>query len=347
MKIAGLKVAHPSRVVTNRAIEDMVSEHSAGLNEPDLREVLRRINFFLTYSGSKQRRWLADDEIPFVLLSQAVDEAIAEAQLRRSEIDLIIYTGVDRGFLEPAMAYMIGAALGMPRAHCFDIVDACMSWTRAAFVVSSLLSTSQYKNALIVNCEFNMRAEGRVNPRCFSLQHVDEVEWNLAAYTLGEAATATLLVKDDARPWEFHFSSEAQYSDLCSVPLDAYAGYCEDQPRLGRNGPNHFHSFASEMFRVGKPHALDIFNRLSVPRDEIKAILPHAASMQAWWEMGCKLGVQDKIRFIYPDYGNLVSASVPVALAQAREEGAVQDGEWVAGWVGSAGMSFASFAFRL
>jgi 3-oxoacyl-[acyl-carrier-protein] synthase III len=347
MKIAGLKAAVPSRTVTNRNIEDMVGQYSTELGERDLREALRRISFFLTYSGSRERRWLSDGEVPFDLLSHAVSDAIAEAQLQRSEIDLIVYTGVDRGFLEPAMAYLIGAALGMPQAHGFDIVDACMSWTRATFVVSSLLSTSQYRNALIVNCEFNMRADGRVNPRCFRLGHVDEVEWNLAAYTLGEAASATVLVRDNARPWEFHFDSEAQYSDLCSVPLDAYAGYCEPQPRLGRNGPNYFHSFASEMFRVGKPHAIDIFNRLSIPHDAIKAIFPHAASMQAWWEMGTKLGVQDKIQFIYPELGNLVSASVPVALARARDTGTVREGDQLAGWVGSAGMSFASFAFEL
>jgi len=347
MKIAGIKAALPSRIVSNRHIEDMVNEHSTALSERDLREALRRINFFLTYSGSKERRWLSDGETPFELLSQAVNEAIAEAQLQRSEIALIIYTGVDRGFLEPAMAYLIGAALGMPQAHCFDIVDACMSWTRAAFVASSLFSTGQYKNALIVNCEFNMRRDGRVNPRCFRLEQSDQVEWNLAAYTLGEAASATVLVRDDARPWEFHFSNAAQHSDLCSVPMDAYEGYCKPEPRLGRNGANYFHSFASEMFRVGKPHAIDIFKRLSLPHAEIKAIFPHAASLQAWWEMGTQLGVQDKIRFIYPDLGNLVSASVPVALARARDAGTVREGDQLAGWVGSAGMSFASFAFQL
>lgn len=347
MKIAAIKAAIPSRTVTNRDIEDMVSMHSTGLDDHDMREALRRISFFLAYSGSRKRCWLSEDEKPIDLLSQAVSDAIVEAQLQRSEIDLIVYTGVDRGFLEPAMAYLIGAALGMPQAHCFDIVDACMSWTRAAFVVSNLLHAGQYKNALVVNCEFNMRADGRVNPRCFRLSHTDDVEWNLAAYTLGEAASATVLVRDDTNPWEFHFGSEAQYSDLCSVPLDAYNEYCEPRPRLACNGPNYFHSFASEMFRVGKPHAIDIFSRLSVPREDIKAIFPHAASMQAWWEMGTKLGVQDKIQFIYPDLGNLVSASVPVALARARDTGTVREGDQIAGWVGSAGMSFASFALRL
>lgn len=347
MRIVGLNASVPSRIVSNREIERMVVENSRSLDETALNEALRRINFFLTFSGSKERRWAADGETPWDLLSAAVNESLRQAQLRPAEIDLIIYTGVDRGFLEPAMAYMVGKALGMPDAHCFDIIDACMSWTRAAFIVSNLMTTNTYRKALIVNCEFSMRAGGRVVPGCFCLTESGQVEWNLAAYTLGEAASATILVKDDKRPWEFHFSSANEASDLCSVPLEDYSLYCQPTHRLGRNGANRFYSFASEMFNYGKPYAVDIFKKLNIPCDSIKAIFPHAASTQAFWEMGCKLNIQHKIYFIYPTYGNLVSASIPVALAKAREEKVVRQGDNCVGWVGSAGMSFASFSFEL
>jgi acyl-CoA:acyl-CoA alkyltransferase len=347
MKIAGIKAVLPSRVVTNRHIEEMVRQQSPNLEEQDLRKALRRVSLFLVYSGSQQRRWLASDETPFTLLSQAVTGALSEAQLRPDEIDLVIYTGVDRGFLEPAMAYMVASAFGMPNAHCFDVIDACMSWARSAFIAYNLLSSGKYRKVLIVNCEFNMRLGGRINPKCFKLNTVEQVNWNFAAYTLGEAASATILVRDDENPWEFHFSSANQYNDLCSIPLEGYTDYCEPRPLLALNGADCFHSSASEMFKVGKPYAIDIFKNLSIPYADIRAIFPHAASQQLWWEMGKELGVQDKIEFIYPELGNVVSASVPVALARAREAGHIHQNDWLAGWVGSAGMSFASFTFRL
>lgn len=346
MKITGIKAVLPSKIVSNRDIQNMIVEHSESLDKDQLDRALRRISFFLAFSGAKERRWLDEAESPFELLSIAVRDALTEAQLKPSEIDLIIYTGVDRGFLEPAMAYLVGAALGMRHAHCFDIVDACMSWTRAAYVVSNLIAAKAYKKVLIVNCEFSMRQGGRANPACFCLTSSEQAEWNLAAYTIGEAASATVLV-DGGSPWDFHFSSVNDYSDLCSVPLDSYQLYCKATDKLGRNGENKFYSFASEMFNVGKPHAISIFEQLKAPVETIKAIFPHAASMQAWWEVGCELKVQDKIQFIYPDYGNVVSASVPVALARARDRGVVQAGDLCAGWVGSAGLSFASFSFHL
>jgi acyl-CoA:acyl-CoA alkyltransferase len=347
MKIAGINAVLPSKIVTNDDIKEMVRQQSPGLDAGDLRKALKKIGLFLNYSGSNERRWLNDGETPFSLLSSAITEALKESQLSPSDIDLVIYTGVDRGFLEPAMAYMVASAFGMPNAHCFDVLDACMSWTRSAFIASALLTGGQYEKILIVNCEFNMRAGGRTNPKCFELKGTEEVSWNFAAYTIGEAASATVLVRDDANPWEFNFSSANQHNDLCSVPLEGYTNYCEPRPLLGLNGPNVFHSSASEMFNVGKPHALEVFKRLSVPFDNIRAIFPHAASKQLWWELGNMLGVQDKIEFIYPELGNVVSASVPVALARARESGRVSEGDWLAGWIGSAGMSFSSFAFKL
>jgi hypothetical protein len=49
---------------------------------------------------------------------------------------------------------------------------------------------------------------------------------------------------------------------------------------------------------------------------------------------------------MYPDYGNLVSASVPAGLAVAIADGLVRRGDRLAGGVGSAGMSFAAYTFR-
>lgn len=347
MRLTGIKAVLPSRTVDNQNIRSMVADYSSHMSQEDLRAALNRIDFYLTYSAADQRRWLDEGEAPLDLLEGAVKGALSQASAKPSEVELIIYTGVDRGFLEPAMAYIAGSAFGMRHAHCFDIVDACMSWTRAAFIVSNLLDSGQYRNALIINCECNMRHGGRLFPGCFRLSSVEEVEWNFPAYTVGEAASATYLERDPTRPWEFHFWSGADHSDLCSLPLDGFDGYCRPGPRIGRNGPNRLTSFGSDLFRAAKEPGVEVFNRLSTPHDEIKAIFPHAASKKLWWDMGSQVGVAEKIHFVYPRYGNLVSASVPTAIAETWGDGTIEESDTLAGWVGSAGISFASFAFQL
>ena len=64
MRIAGVKAAMPTRVVDNRKIKAMVTEYSGEVLKDGLREVLKRIGYYLRYSGSEQRLWLADDERP-------------------------------------------------------------------------------------------------------------------------------------------------------------------------------------------------------------------------------------------------------------------------------------------
>src|SRR5688500_3802448 len=134
MKISGIKTSIPSRTVDNKMIKSMVTDESNGTLNGQLRAALSRIDFYLAYSQASKRQWLADNETPFDLLESAIDGALSQASVDRSQVEMIIYTGVDRGFLEPAMAYMVGAAFGMSGAHCFDIVDACMSWARAVFI---------------------------------------------------------------------------------------------------------------------------------------------------------------------------------------------------------------------
>jgi 3-oxoacyl-[acyl-carrier-protein] synthase III len=75
-------------------------------------------------------------------------------------------------------------------------------------------------------------------------------------------------------------------------------------------------------------------------------IFPHASSFKEWDSFAGDLEIRDRVHHMYPDYGNLVSASVPAGIAVAAEGGLVKRGDRLAGWVGSAGMSFSAYTFR-
>ena len=80
---------------------------------------------------------------------------------------------------------------------------------------------------------------------------------------------------------------------------------------------------------------------------DVVRVFPHTSTYREWSSFGQDVGVADKIHFLYPEYGNLVSASVPAGLATAIADGLVRRGDRLAGWVGSAGMSFGAFSFVL
>lgn len=346
MKLESVKVALPSRKVSNEDIVELIGKHSIATFEGNLDKTLDNILFYLKYSGSQNRNWLGDGETPIGLLTQAVNEALAEAKCDKSEIDLLIYTGIDRGFIEPGGSYMVAHSLGMNEVHCFDILDACMSWTRAIYIIYTLLQTGAYKRALVVNSEFNLRDDGYVYPKVFSLKNEEQINWSFPGYTLGEAATATVITYEPNNPWEFNFSSRADLADLCTVPLESYQKYySSNSPKVGLDGFNRFTSFGNDLHLNAAKELKVVLEKLKAPLDEAKIIFPHASSKKAWDDVAEICGIKHLMWHIYPTCGNLVSASVPGGMATAIQQGKIQRGDRIIGWVGSAGMSFCSYSF--
>jgi 3-oxoacyl-[acyl-carrier-protein] synthase III len=359
MRIAGIAAAFPSRVVSNDDILDMIAAESRDSFAGDLARsgALQRVRLLLNHSGIKHRRWSAPDETPIQLLAGAVSEALAEAGCGLGDVDLLVYTGVGGGFREPGNSYMVAHALGMRHAQCFDIRDACNSWSRALQLIHHTFEVDRsVSRALVVNAEFNMHPGGPGVPALFRLRDAGGIDACFPAYTIGEAATATVLVKDSTREWEFHFASRTDLADLCVIPENNYKGYCAlglasrhgtCGERIGRNGAGQFTSFGSELSAHGTAAAIDVFRRLSVAQESIRKIFPHASSKRDWDHGAERLGVRDLLFHIYPEYGNLVSASVPAGIALAKERGEIRPGDRLVAWVGSAGMSFSACTFLL
>lgn len=345
MKIEAIKAALPTKKLTNEDILALIEEYSTPIFAGDLKTALNKINFFLRYSGSDTRYWLDKDEKPIDLVARAFQEALAEANCDKDDIDLLIYTGIGRGFIEPAGAYHVAASLGLQQAECFDILDACMSWSRVLNIVHSLFQTGRYRRALIVNAECNMHFGGPVFPSVFQLPNIEAIEWSFPAYTLGEAATATIVSCAPDREWEFHFKSRPDLADLCNVPLDGYEGYCTPSQRIGLNGINKFTSFGVELHANGYQEIINIFKCLKAPIDEVRAVFPHASSKREWDKVAEALNIKHLLWHIFPTYGNLVSASVPTGIASAIKAGQIKRGDRIVGWVGSAGMSFGAYSF--
>ncbi|WP_459863038.1 3-oxoacyl-[acyl-carrier-protein] synthase III C-terminal domain-containing protein [Endothiovibrio diazotrophicus] len=220
-----------------------------------------------------------------------------------------------------------------------------MSWTRAMQLVQALFRSSDYRRALVVNAEFNMYHGGAIYPAVFNLPSVDAVEWTFPSFTLGEAATATVVEAEETHPWRFEYRSRPDLADLCNIPIHGHEGYGGGSDRIARNGVGRFTSFGFDLHTEGNPEILEVYRRLDVPKEEIAAVYTHASSQREWSKMAEEVGIGDRVWHIYGRTGNVVSASVPAAIASSIEAGRVGRGDRLVGWVGSAGMSFCAYSF--
>jgi acyl-CoA:acyl-CoA alkyltransferase len=325
MKIASIAYRIPSRKITNDALIEHISQCNPEQSALKKIPYLKLVEKLLTRTGAQTRYWrdIEAGERGEDLILGAMDEAIDRANISAQEIDLLIYCGVGKGFLEPANAYFYARSRGMKTANCFDITDACMSWTRAVQMAYLMLKAGSFKAIAIINGEFHVGLHDNWEIRDFR-----SLEYTFPMYTIGEAATATILLPSDDE-WQFDYSSRSEFADLCTIPLNGYENFVSPGERIGKNGIDRFVSYGQDLFREGEKCLGELMDRsIDTPASKVW-YFPHAPSKTVYEEFLPKRGVPvEKIYLeVYPRFGNVVSASVPLGIRLAEAEGKLKRGD--------------------
>lgn len=214
MKFLSVRHAVPATVLSN---EDMIARLTAAnqtLCPERLAALTAEVRAFLDLVGTKTRHTTNGTEAAVDILRIAVARALDAAETDASELDFIIYAGVNRGWLEPSSAALVQREFGAAKAVCFDVSEACASWVRAVQVADALLKAGTYRLGLIVNCECDLN-----HLATYELGTVSNHEDFLAAFTVGEAATATVVAASEADDLYITMRSYGEYCDLCMIPL--------------------------------------------------------------------------------------------------------------------------------
>lgn len=345
MIIENVVASFPTRTVSNEEVIDLIRFHSKKHFDGDLLKELEVVKTFLDHSGLITRQWQAKGERPIDHLEKAVSSAMQGSSLQLTDIDLFIYVGVGRGFREPGNSYMVAKSLGATRAECFDVIDAGMSWARALSLVDGLFKTDQYRNALVVNAEFNMTAGGPLFSTIFSLKSSGQVDHALTSYTIGEAASATLLLPNYPDNFRITFHSRPDLADTCLYPSRGFSDFYRSTETAGVLGVDRFAAKGSELHRHLPLEISHLLKAANLSSRDVDIVFTHTSSSTEWHAATCRHGLANKIYDIYPRTGNIVSASIPCAMARAKEDGRLKYGDRVLFLMASAGMSFAAGRF--
>ena len=248
LRIESIALEIPSLRIDNEDILAAVVESNAAIPADQVQRYCRELRFVLEKCGAREHyiRDRVHGETAFQLIVKAAHRALQEADTRASEVDLLIYCGVGRGFLEPANAYFLSRALGIT-CECFDVLDACMSWVRALQIAYRFFASGDYSRILIVNGEFNVLEHGY--PELLRGASREKLRYTFPAFTIGEASTATVLSAGGG-PWSFRFRSDPSHVNLCTVPLEGHADFCEPGESLAPNGIGQFMSYGHQLLKV-------------------------------------------------------------------------------------------------
>lgn len=343
MKIISISHALPETSLDNSQVIDLYRERSKDKLQPETwEEIERRIAFIINMSGIKSRRIAWDGEDVLALAVSAGASAIKKAGKTADDIDLVIYGSVARGWLEPSMAVAVQSRLGAKKATSFDIVDACAGWARCLHVVHSLLQTGAYKNALIVNLEAGI--EGCIK---FELDDPDHVKNFGAAATLGNAATAMYVEASDVDDFYFKFETFPEHVGLCMLPLQQAKNFLPSGADTSGMVPNKFMADSGPLLKNTIAAIIKSYNKDEFLKPlDYDIIFSHAVIARANQKISEGTGVQlDKHFSTLEEYGNTASATVPLGMSLALEQGKLQRGQRVGIVVGSAGITVAFLTF--
>ena len=337
MRILSVKYALPGGVVTNQDLLDELGERISGRVETDTRSsILRALETKLQYIGARMRHHREGDERAIDFGLAAGREAIAAAGLEPEAIDLLLFVGVGRGFIEPATANVFQAELGCHRATCFDVLDACASWLRGVDIAGHYLQCGTIRHALIINCEFNFREYANWN-----IKSLEDLETAWSVFTIGEAATATVLGPGSgADTFHTRFRTVGQDYHLCQIPLPNLDQFHPVAPGEGYPALKFF-SNPSQLTSRAVGMLADLFNGDPAFKEaDHDTILTHSASTRTSVAGIRSVGLDAaRLHDAFPRFGNTVSASLPLGMASAIEEGVLERGQRVLMLMGSAGIS--------
>jgi len=313
-----LSVAHvdaPNRI-TSVEIEEQLAPTMQRLGiRPDL---LREL------SGIIERRVWDEGTQPSEVAAMAGEKAIEAAGIDRSKLGILINTSVCRDYLEPSTACIAHSMLGLQETCMnFDLGNACLGFVNGMDMVGNLIDRGEGDYAILVNGETSRKITEATVARLQS-PDIDEATFreNFASLTLGSGAAAMVLGRTDLEPNGHRFKGSVnlaatQHCRLCAGNIDSMV------------------TRTKELLMAGMELAAKTWGRatsvLDWTADAIDHFVVHQVSKVHTEQLASILGIDlEKIFRLYPEFGNIGPAGVPIALSKLAETGRLVRGQRVA-----------------
>jgi 3-oxoacyl-[acyl-carrier-protein] synthase III len=318
--IVGHGVAIPEGRLTNHDLEARVDTSDAWIVER---------------TGIRERRIAGPDESTATLAATAAAAAIKSAGLTPTEIDLMILATASPEQPLPHTGAFVGDRLGL-RCGSFDLSAACAGFVYELIVGASMLTTG-CRNVLIIGAETVSRL-------------MDPTD-RATSILFGDGAGAAVIVpaKGDEGLLAWDLGCDGSAAHLLEIPAGGSRMPATIETVQGRK---HYMTMAGqEVFRRAVRIVVDsatiTLERAGVAAADVDWFVPHQANIRIIEAAAHRLGVpQERTVVNIERYGNTSSASIPLALFEAVDDGRVKAGDLVLLSGFGAGLTWASALLR-
>lgn len=300
LKIAGVGYCVPESVITNDDLTKLYDTSD---------------EWIYTRTGIKERRVVSGEENAVDLGFKAAQNALAKANIKPDELDLIIAASSAPADLYPAMACHIQARLGVKEIPAFDVTAACSGLIYTLEMARAFIGSGIYKKILIVATDNNSR--------------LCDWEDRSVSILFGDGAGAMVVVEaedgvDDILAIDIR--ADGSIGEYIVLPLTGQncplVEPCKEKPVHIKMNGKEVYKFA---VKIVPQYIEKCLEQANMKAEDVDYLIPHQANQRIIEAIQTRLGYSDeKVISNIKYYGNTSAASVPIALAEGVESGKIK-----------------------
>jgi 3-oxoacyl-[acyl-carrier-protein] synthase-3 len=301
-EVIGTGICLPDNVVTNDDLSKRVDTSDEWIRER---------------TGIRERRIVRAGETTSQLAVEAARAALKDAAIDAGELDLVVVATTTPDETFPATATTVQARLGMARGAAFDIQAVCSGFIYGLAVADNFIRAGQAKTVLLIGAETMSRL----------------LDWTdrTTCVLFGDGAGAVVLKARDGEGsnadrgvLNTKLFSDGRLHDLLYV--DGGPSLTQTTGHLRMKGKEVFKHAVTNISAAIEASAHEAGLQVA----DIDWFVPHQANQRILDGTARKLGIDpNKVISTVAVHGNTSSASVPLALQTAIDDGRIKRGDLV------------------
>lgn len=302
-RIAGTGICLPETIVTAEDLETRHDLHSGRLQKTP---------------GVARRRYCSS-ETQITMAAKSARDALFDAGISPCDLDLIVFASAVSYQPIPSTSAILMGTLGIEdgTVETFDLNTTCLSFLSALDKVGKMMRGGAYRRVLIVSSEVASRA----------------LPWDTdpeTAALFGDGAAAAVITPDPTIRVESLFRTYPSGWEHCQIRSGGTRyDFKTEAEEFARHAT--FQMNGRELYRATlktfPTFVSDLLRKSNSSVDQVDTIIPHQASPHAIAHMkkACDFTDEQVVETIQ-NTGNMIAASIPFTLHQARSAGRLRAG---------------------
>lgn len=320
--ISGVGSYVPEKVLTNYDLSKVVDTNNEWIVER---------------TGIEERRIADKNQSASDLAIQAALKALEDAKTKPEEIDLIIVATVTPDYFFPSTACVIQSSIGATKAAAFDMSVGCSGFVYGIATGANFISSGIYKKVLVIGSEV--------------LSKIVNWEDRNTCVLFGDGAGAVVLEECEEGYGILSYELGSDGSNGESLIVPAGGSKLPTSLDTVENKLHSIHMEGRDVFkfavRIMEKASLDAVEKAKLKLEDLDFLVPHQANIRIIDAALKKLKLgRDKACINLNRYGNMSSASIPVALDEALKEGRIKKGDNLVLVAFGAGLTWGSMVIK-